>query len=105
MTLTKDQIVKNMNQYKWLFKGDEVYNVVESLVEIMKRTLESGEDILISGFGKLFVIEKKKRRGRNPHTGESITLDARRVVLFKCSGMLKDKINGNWDINKPRKRR
>ncbi len=104
MSLTKDQIIKNLNQYKWLFQGDEAYNTVESLLEIMKRRLESGEDIMISGFGKFCVKEKKKRRGRNPHTGESITLDARRVVQFKCSGVLKDKINGNWDINKPRKR-
>ena len=105
MTFTKDKIIKNLNQYKWLFKGEEAYNVVESLLEIMKRRLESGEDILISGFGKLCVKEKKKRRGRNPHTGESMDLDARRIVLFKCSRVLKDKINGNWDINKPRKRR
>ena len=104
MTLTKDQIVKNLNQYKWLFKGDEAYNVVESLLEIMKRTLEGGEDIMISGFGKFFVKEKKKRRGRNPQTGEDMDLSARRVVQFRCSGVLKDKINGNWDINKPRKR-
>jgi integration host factor subunit alpha len=104
MTLTKDQIVKTLNQYKWLFKGDEAYNVVESLLEIMKRRLESGEDILISGFGKFCVKKKKKRRGRNPQTGEDMTIAPRRVVKFKCSGILKDKINGNWDINKPRKR-
>jgi integration host factor subunit alpha len=104
MTLTKDQIIKNLNQYKWLFKGDEAYNVVESLLEIMKRRLESGEDILISGFGKFFVKGKKKRRGRNPQTGERMDLDARRVVQFKCSWVLRDKINGNWDINKPRKK-
>ncbi len=104
MTLTKDEIVKDLNQYKWLFKGDEAYNVVESLLEIMKRRLESGEDIMISGFGKFFVKEKKKRRGRNPQTGGDMDLSARRVVLFRCSGVLKDKINGDWDINKPGKR-
>ena len=104
MTLTKEEIVKDLNQYKWLFKGDEAYNVVESLLEIIKRSLESGEDIMISGFGKFFVKEKKKRRGRNPQTGEDMDLDARRVVMFRCSGVLKDKINGNWDINKPGKR-
>ncbi len=104
MTLTKEEIVKDINQYKWLFKGKEAYNVVESLLEIIKRSLEGGEDIMISGFGKFFVKEKKKRRGRNPHTGEGMDLDARRVVQFRCSGVLKDKINGNWDINKPRKR-
>ena len=70
---------------------------VESLVEIMKRTLEGGEDVLISGFGKFCVKEKKKRRGWNFHTGESITLNARRVVLFRCSGLLRDKINKKED--------
>ncbi len=103
MTLTKEEIVKDLNQYKWLFKGDEAYNVVESLLEIIKRSLESGEGIMISGFGKFFVKEKKKRRGRNPQTGEDMDLSARRVVQFKSSGVLKDKINGNWDINKSRK--
>ncbi len=94
MTLTKDQIVKNLNQYKWLFKGDEAYNVVESLLEIMKQTLESGEDVLISGFGKFSVKEKGKRKGSNPKTGESVIIDARRVVTFHYSGKLRDKING-----------
>ncbi len=56
-------------------------------------TLESGEDILISGFGKLCVKEKKERKGRNPATGKGLMLGARRVVTFKCSGLLRDKIN------------
>jgi len=60
----------------------------------MKNTLENGEDILISGFGKFCVKDKKERRGRNPQTGEDKMLGARRVVTFKCSGVLKDKING-----------
>jgi integration host factor subunit alpha len=102
--LTKADIVKALNQYKWLFKGDEAYNLVENLLEIIKRSLESGEGIMISGFGKFSVREKKKRMGRNPQTGEGMDLDLRRVVGFKCSGLLKDKINGNWDINRPRKR-
>jgi integration host factor subunit alpha len=63
MTLTKADIVKELNQYKWLFEGKEAYNLVESLREIMKRTLESGEDILISGFGKFCVKEKRRGRG------------------------------------------
>lgn len=63
MTLTKADIVKELNQYKWLFEGKEAYNLVESLLEIMKRTLESGEDILISGFGKFCVKEKRRGRG------------------------------------------
>ncbi|MDO3651404.1 HU family DNA-binding protein, partial [Nocardia mangyaensis] len=59
-----------------------------------KRRLEDGEDVLISGFGKFCVKEKKVRKGRNPSTGEVMMLDKRRVVTFKCSGKLKKKING-----------
>ncbi len=68
--------------------------VVDSLLEIIKKTLEDGEDVLISGFGKFCVKEKGKRRGRNPHTGEDLMLAERRVVRFKCSGVLKGRING-----------
>jgi len=68
--------------------------VVESLLEVIKRTLEDGEDVMISGFGKFCVKEKGKRRGRNPQTGEDLMLGERRVVRFKCSGRLRDKING-----------
>jgi len=55
--------------------------------------LESGEDVLISGFGKFCVKEKRKRRGRNPATGEDMMLAPRRVVIFRCSGKLRDRIN------------
>ncbi len=68
--------------------------VVESLLEIIISTWANGEDILISGFGKFCVREKGKRRGRNPHTGEDLMLGERRVVRFKCSGVLKGRING-----------
>ncbi len=68
--------------------------VVDSLLEIIKSTLANGEDVLISGFGKFCVKEKGKRRGRNPHTGEELMLGERRVVRFRCSGVLRDKING-----------
>ena len=68
--------------------------VVGSLFEIMKATLGSGEDILISGFGKFCVKDKNDRRGRNPLTGEDMMLEARRVVTFKCSLPLKQKLNG-----------
>jgi len=67
--------------------------VVESLLEIIKKTLEDGEDVLISGFGKFCVKEKGKRRGRNPQTGEDLMLGERRVVTFRCSGVLRDKVN------------
>jgi len=68
--------------------------LAESLQEIIKQTLESGEDVLISGFGKFCVREKKKRPGRNPQTGENVIIDARRVVTFQCSELLRGEING-----------
>ncbi len=68
--------------------------MIEILLKIMKRTLESGEDVLVSGFGKFCVKTKHERRGRNPATGEDMMLEPRRVVTFKCSGKLRDKING-----------
>ena len=68
---------------------------VDSLLEVIKRTLEDGEDVLISGFGKFCVKEKGKRRGRNPHTGEDLMLTERRVVRFMCSPVLRDKVNGS----------
>ena len=71
----------------------EAGQAFQSLLEIIKQTLESGEDILISGFGKFCVKEKKERKGRNPATGNDMTLEGRRVVTFKCSGKLKEKLN------------
>ena len=68
--------------------------LVGALLEIMKTTLASGEDVLISGFGKFCVKDKTDRRGRNPSTGENIMLEARRIVTFKCSRPLKRKLNG-----------
>jgi integration host factor subunit alpha len=67
---------------------------VEILLDIIKRTLESGEDILVSGFGKFCVKKKKQRRGRNPATGKGMMSEPRRVVTFGCSRQLRDKING-----------
>jgi len=68
--------------------------LVEHLLEIMKSTLVSGEDVMISGFGKFQVKEKSPRMGRNPDTGETMTLDKRRVVTFKCADGLREQING-----------
>jgi integration host factor subunit alpha len=76
-----------------LLKNESI-EAVESLLEIIKSTLESGEDVLISGFGKFCVKDKNERKGRNPATGETAILPARRVVTFKCSGKLREKING-----------
>jgi integration host factor subunit alpha len=93
MTITKADIIELIYKNSDL-KKQESASAVESLLEIIKRTLESREDILISGFGKFCVKGKNKRRGRNPQTGEDMMLDTRRVVTFKCSGVLKEKMNG-----------
>ena len=68
--------------------------LVDTVLEIIKETLESGEDVLISGFGKFEVKDKHKRRGRNPQTGDDLMLNARRAITFKCSGVLREKVNG-----------
>ena len=92
MTLTKNRIIENIYKNTDLMKS-EAARTFQSLMEIMKQTLESGEDVLISGFGKLCVKEKKERKGRNPQTGKEMSLEGRRVVTFKCSGKLKEKLN------------
>ncbi|MFW6240204.1 MAG: integration host factor subunit alpha, partial [Thermodesulfobacteriota bacterium] len=85
MTLTKAKIIDEI-QNQLRFSKKETTEIVETLLEIMKRTMEKGDDVLISGFGKFCVKEKKERRGRNPATGEDMMLAPRRVVTFKCSG-------------------
>ena len=94
MALTKINIVEAVHDELDLPKRRCV-EIVETLLEIMKRTMENREDVLISGFGKFCVKDKKARRGRNPATGEDLMLEPRRVVTFKCSGKLREKINGN----------
>jgi integration host factor subunit alpha len=91
--LTKHDIVGRIQDQLGLFK-DESLMMTESLLELIKSSLESGEDVLVSGFGKFCVKEKKARKGRNPATGEDAILPARRVVTFKCSAKLRNKING-----------
>ena len=91
MTLTKAQIVETLSENIGYTKNQSS-EIVEILLEIMKRTLESGEDLLISGFGKFCVNEKQKRRGRNPATGKDMMLKPRKVVTFRCSRQLRDKI-------------
>jgi integration host factor subunit alpha len=91
MALTKNDIVAKVHDLG--FTKKQAVNTVESLLEIIKATLEKGEDVLVSGFGKFCVKDKKKRRGRNPATGSDLTLKERRVVTFKCSGKLRDSIN------------
>lgn len=92
MTLTKAQIIDNI-QDDLRFSKKETTDIVEKLLEIMKRTMQTGDDVLISGFGKFCVKDKKERRGRNPATGDDMMLAPRRVVTFKCSGKLREKVN------------
>ena len=92
MALTKAQIIEEVRTRNG-FTLKKSTKTVEALLEIMKQTLASGEDVLISGFGKFCVKDKKERRGRNPATGEDLILAPRRVVTFRCSGKLKEKIN------------
>jgi len=93
MTLTKHKLIDSVHNQIDLPKV-RCARLVGLLFEIIKGTLENGEDVLISGFGKLCVKDKKKRRGRNPVSGEELTLDSRRLVTFRCSTVLKDKLNG-----------
>lgn len=94
MTLTKDSIIDSIYKNTDLMKS-EATRTFQSLMEIMKHALETGEDVLISGFGKFCVKKKKERKGRNPQTGNDLMLDKRRVITFKCSGVLREKLNTN----------
>jgi integration host factor subunit alpha len=92
MALTKSDIVARVHELG--FTKKKSVDIIETLLEIIKNNLERSEDVLISGFGKFCVKNKKQRRGRNPATGEDLILRERRVVTFKCSGKLRKKING-----------
>ena len=92
MSLTKEQIINDIYNNVGLSKTKS-RSVTENLFEIIKGTLEKEEDILISGFGKFGVKWKHERRGRNPQTTEDLRLRARKVVIFKASGVLRKKIN------------
>ncbi len=93
-TLTKAQVVGSI-QKQFGFTRNRSIDLVESLLEVIKTTLEDGEDVMISGFGKFCVNQKRERRGRNPATGEDMMLTPRKVVTFKCSGKLRERINGS----------
>ena len=84
MTPTKDRIIDRMHKNTNLKKVESV-RTSESLLEIMKQTLSSGENILISGYEKFCIKEKRERRGKNPQAGNDLTLGARRVVTFAIS--------------------
>jgi integration host factor subunit alpha len=94
MALTKNDIADLVYRRLDLPKSESL-KAIEALLEIMKRTLENGEDILISGFGTFVVKDKKERMGRNPRTGETMVLRARRIVRFRPSGILRKRVNRN----------
>jgi integration host factor subunit alpha len=92
LALTKQTIIEKISEKNNL-SPSEAKKTIETLLKIMKSTLASGEDIMISGFGKFQANEKSPRKGRNPATGEDMILGGRRVVTFKCAGGLRDRVN------------
>jgi integration host factor subunit alpha len=92
MTLTKDQLINSIGNRLGVSKP-ESSRILESVLETVKISLSNGEDVLISGFGKFSIRKKEARRGRNPATGEDLTLYARRVITFRCSPVMRNRIN------------
>ena len=92
MTITKARITKKIADDCGFMKGD-ANEILENLLAIMKANVVAGEEVMISGFGKWSVKSKHARRGRNPQTGEQIMLDARKVVTWKYSPLLKSAMN------------
>ena len=97
MTIAKSSIVDQIYTNTGFSKLQSI-QATETTLEIIKQILSSGEDILISGFGKFEVRDKSPRKGRNPATGNDLMFDARRVVRFKCSGVLRERLNGTHRI-------
>ena len=92
MALTKAQIVDSVSGQIG-FTQKHSFEILETLLEIMKKILETGDDVLVTNFGKFCVKEKRERRGRNPSTGEDMMMRSRKVLTFRCSGKLRKKIN------------
>lgn len=103
MALTKSGIIKQVCNELACPRNQSV-EIVESLLETIKATLASGDDLLVSGFGKFLVRDKKPRKGRNLVTGKTVTLPARRVVTFRCSGKLREKVNVTMKTGSDRRR-
>jgi integration host factor subunit alpha len=93
MTLTKQDLISTI-QEKNGYSKKQSSEIVETVLELIKSSLENDNDVLISGFGKFQVNDKNERKGRNPASGDGMMLRARKVVTFKCSGTLRKKING-----------
>ncbi len=95
MTLTKADLVQQVYKNHEGLTKTQATESVEAFLRISKESLIKGSDLLLSGFGKFNVRDKSSRRGRNPQTGDALILDARRVVTFKPSGFLRDRVNGS----------
>ena len=93
-TMTKADIVEKVYEKIGGFSKKDASQIVESVIDIIKDTLARGEKIKLSGFGNLVVRDKNARIGRNPQTGDEITISARRVLTFKPSQVLKNALNG-----------
>ena len=94
MALTKAHIIESIHNQLGLPKKN-CAEIFETLLDIMKNSLADGDEVLISGFGKFCVKDKKERRGRNPATGSDMMVDQRRVVTFRCSSVLRSRVNGD----------
>lgn len=90
--MTKADIAVRIHTKLGLNKKDAV-DMLEAVLGIIKDTLESGEKLKIAGFGSFLVKQKNDRKGRNPQTGEDITIKARKIATFKPSQVLRDRIN------------
>ena len=93
MALTKEDLAKAIAEGTG-YPQNQSKDLVELLLELIKDGLTAGEDVLISGFGKFCVRQKRERRGRNPATGDAMVLAPRKIISFKCSHLLRAKING-----------
>ena len=93
MTFTKVDLIGQVKATNPKMTKIQAREAVEAIIRIIKSSLENGDDVLLSGFGKFNVKAKSARKGRNPHTGESVMLDARKVVTFKPSAILREKVN------------
>ena len=94
MPLTKAGLIDQVHATNPRMTKIQAREAVETILRIIKSSLEDGEDVLLSGFGKFNVNAKSARKGRNPKTGESLILPARKVATFKPSGILREKVNG-----------
>ncbi|MFC1827847.1 integration host factor subunit alpha [Thermodesulfobacteriota bacterium] len=94
MTLTKADLIDQVHTSNSKMTKTKAREAVETILNLLKNCLENGDDVLLSGFGKFKVKAKSARKGRNPISGEAKMLEARKVVTFKPSGILRKKVNG-----------